>query len=116
MTHTPQWLQERSDLLATLTEWRERAEKAERELADERDNIAHADAYQKAAMGNLARAEAAEAKLARVHGVLADFARQKKTTELETEYEVLNAAFEDAYDMFIDRSRAALKAMEATDE
>lgn len=85
MTHSNQWLQERADLLATVTEWRERA-------------------------------EAAEAKVARLHDVLEDFARQKKTTELETEYEALNAAFEDAYDMFIDKSRAALKAMENTDE
>lgn len=33
MTHSNQWLQERADLLATVTEWRERAEAAEAKVA-----------------------------------------------------------------------------------
>lgn len=64
MTHSNQWLQERADLLATLTEWRGRAEKAERELAEERQQTevmlnSYADAYRRLSD----RAEAAKAKV-----------------------------------------------------
>jgi len=39
---------------------------------------------------------------------LEEIARQKKTDELETEYNVEVASFEDGYDLCIDRARAAL--------
>ncbi|MDP2356852.1 MAG: hypothetical protein Q8M31_12430 [Beijerinckiaceae bacterium] len=53
---------------------------------------------------------AAEARGAALIEALTEIARQKKTDELETEYEVQNASFEDSHDLMIDRSRAALAA------
>lgn len=59
------------------------------------------------------RIEALEAENARLREALADIARQKKTTELNTKYDVECAAFEDGYDMCIATARAALEGGEA---
>jgi len=59
----------------------------------------------------LHRAEAAEAKLAVAVERLTEIARQKKTDELETEYDVECASFEDGFDFCVDRARAALRAL-----
>lgn len=48
----------------------------------------------------------AVAKAAR--GALEQIAGQKRTNELDTEYDVECASFEDGYDMCIDVARAAL--------
>lgn len=47
------------------------------------------------------------AEIAQVREMLAEISRQKKTTELETEYDVEVADFEDGYDMCVDTARAA---------
>jgi hypothetical protein len=49
-----------------------------------------------------------EAKLAKAVEALREIARQKKTDELETEYDVEVADFEGGYDLCIDRARATL--------
>ena len=54
-----------------------------------------------ALLNALARAEKAEV-------ALREIARQKKTNELETEYDVECASFEDDFDLAVDRARAAL--------
>ena len=51
---------------------------------------------------------ALRAENARLRRFAEDTARQKKTTELETEYDVECADFEGAYDFIIDNARAAL--------
>jgi hypothetical protein len=50
----------------------------------------------------------ANARIAGLEKALAEIARQKKTDELDTEYDVEMASFEDGYDLCIDRARAAL--------
>ena len=56
----------------------------------------------------LAEIAALRAENARLRRFVKDAARQKKTTELETEYDVECADFEGAYDYMIDNARAAL--------
>ena len=48
------------------------------------------------------------AKLAVAVEALSEISKQKKTTEISTEYEVEFADFEDGYDTCIDEARAAL--------
>lgn len=49
------------------------------------------------------------AKIARLTEALKEIAHQKKTSELDTEYDVECADFEAGYDACIDRARAALQ-------
>jgi hypothetical protein len=49
-----------------------------------------------------------EAKLEKAVEGLREIARQKKTDEFETKYDVEVADFEDGYDLCIDRARATL--------
>lgn len=49
-------------------------------------------------------------KNATMQAAIEDIANQKKTTELETEYDVEVADFEDGYDTIIDVARKALSA------
>lgn len=51
----------------------------------------------------------ANARIAMLEKALAEIARQKKTEELDTEYDVEMSSFEDGYDLCIDRARAALE-------
>jgi hypothetical protein len=51
---------------------------------------------------NYQRAKAAEAQLAKAREGLSEISRQKKTDELETEYDVEVASFDDGYDMCMD--------------
>ena len=60
------------------------------------------------------RADKAEAERDAARAALAEIARQKKTTELETEYDEAVADFEAGYDACIEVARAALAAKEAT--
>ena len=62
------------------------------------------------------RAEAAEAKLATAVEALEDMANQKRTDELETEYDVECADFEGGYDACIDVARAAIRALKSTSQ
>lgn len=62
------------------------------------------------------RAEAAEVKLATAVEALEDMANQKRTDELETEYDVECADFEGGYDACIDVARAAIRAMKSTSQ
>lgn len=57
------------------------------------------------------RAQAAKdkARIERLEAALREIARQKRTDELETEYDVEVADFEGGYDACIDRARAALE-------
>lgn len=52
--------------------------------------------------------EALEDEIERLRAALTDISRQKKTDELDTEYDVECADFEGGYDLCIDRARAAL--------
>jgi len=54
-------------------------------------------------------AREAQAKIARLTEALKEIAHQKKTSELDTEYDVECADFEAGYDACIDRARAALQ-------
>ena len=45
----------------------------------------------------------------RLREALSDIARQKKTNELETEYDAECADFEGGFDACVDRARAAMK-------
>ena len=63
-----------------------------------------------------ARAETAEAKLATAVEALEDIANQKRTDELETEYDVECADFEGGYDACIDVARAAIHALKGGDK
>lgn len=63
-----------------------------------------------------ARAERTEALLAEAVEALSDIAKQLKTDELVTEYDVEVADFEDGYDMCIDRARAILARIQEKDE
>lgn len=47
-------------------------------------------------------------RIEQLEAALREIAKQKKTNELVTEYDVEMADFEDGYDMCIDRARAAL--------
>jgi hypothetical protein len=49
-----------------------------------------------------------DAELARKTAALTEIAKQKRTNELDTEYEAECADFEGGYDACIDRARAAL--------
>lgn len=57
------------------------------------------------------RAKEAEAKLAKAVAVLRDFSKQKDTGELSDD-EYHDADFEDAYNAFIDKSRAVLAELD----
>ena len=52
--------------------------------------------------------DAALAELAEAREALTEISRQKKTDEMETEYDVEVADFEGGYDACIDRARAFL--------
>jgi hypothetical protein len=66
--------------------------------------------YVRADLHDTLRAErdALAARVERLEGALREIARQKKTDELDTEYDVEVADFEGGYDMCVDRARAAL--------
>lgn len=51
---------------------------------------------------------AKDAEIARLREALERISRQKKTDELETEYDVECASFEDGFDLCVDVARAAL--------
>ena len=85
--------------------WKDLAETADALMRKAHDD--HCAAERRLAK-EFARAEKAEAEAEKLRGVLLEMARQKRTDELETTYEVDCASFEDAHDMFIDRARAAL--------
>ena len=54
-------------------------------------------------------ARESQVKIARLTEALKEIAHQKKTSELDTEYDVECADFEAGYDACIDRARAALQ-------
>ena len=58
---------------------------------------------------------AQQAEIGRLREALGVIARQKKTLELETEYDVECADFEEGYDAIIDIARAALTGKEGED-
>jgi thioredoxin-like negative regulator of GroEL len=94
---------------ATKEEWAERALRAERKLADTAiDYEKLRRRWAEVAQSKYQRAKSAEAKLAKAVEALREIARQKKTDELETEYDVEVADFEGGYDLCIDRARATL--------
>lgn len=90
---------------AECCEWKQRHFK----MRDERDkaNIVSCN-YGRFATENRERAEKAEAEVERLREALSEIAKQKRTDELETEYDVECADFEGGYDLCIDRARAAL--------
>jgi hypothetical protein len=55
----------------------------------------------------------ADDRVAKLVEALEEIAKQKRTDELDNEYEVECADFEDGYDFCVDRARAALAAWEA---
>ena len=57
------------------------------------------------------RAEAVEAENKWLREALGEIGRQKKTNELETEYDVEMADWEGGFDLCVDRARAALGDM-----
>lgn len=63
-----------------------------------------------------ARIEELEAEVVTATEALEDIARQKRTDELETEYDVEVADFEGGYDAIIDVARAAIRAMKSTSQ
>ena len=57
------WSERLAPIFALIESQRDIIERAKREAQEREDHIAHADAYQKTAMNNLDRAEAAEARV-----------------------------------------------------
>jgi len=120
---------------ATKEEWAERALRAERKLADTAiDYKKLRRRWAEVSQSNYQRAKSAEAKLAKVEALmdagfaeyerrlakaveaLREIARQKKTDELETEYDVEVADFEGGYDLCIDRARATLAELKGQND
>ena len=90
--------------------------KADARIGDQEGRAGHNHKLRIRARDAVARAEAAEAKLATATEVLGDIAKQKRTDELETEYDVECADFEGGYDACIDVARAAIHALKGGDK
>jgi DNA repair exonuclease SbcCD ATPase subunit len=108
------------ELIARLRDWQEHDEgkiNDAREAAADRieAKAAEIERLEKAcaewaevSQSNYQRAKTAEAKLAKAVEDLGEIAQQKKTDELETEYDVEFADFEGGYDWCIDLARTTL--------
>ena len=90
--------------------------KVDARIGDQEGRAGHNHKLRVRAQAAEARAETAEAKLATAVEALEDIANQKRTDELETEYDVECADFEGGYDACIDVARAAIRALKSTSQ
>lgn len=112
ISQTDNWMMERQEAADRIEELEAQLNLAQRQVVAAEFNLAtckkYRDTYAECDRIGTQAVRELEAKLAEAMKALNDIARQKKTDELETEYDVEVADFEGGYDMCIDLARTTL--------